>query len=522
MRDTNNNILHTANGIPVKLRKNLGLGYIIASFFFLFNPDITVIDVLPDALGYLLICAGLTQLSFINPSLEEAGEKFKKMIFVSLGKFVAVFLLFGLFNERERPYGFLLFTFSFLVLDLIFLLPAVKSLFEGLIYLAGQHKSEVAYRRKPAKDILSKRNIDHLPKKKQEKLIFRQERINRRAARRKTYIERIYRYTIVFFVIKAIGYVLPEFTVLTKDEYIDGSFIMYMYENIGKYRILAFLIVLILGIIWLCRSAAFFAGICKEKDFVDKLKGDFLGKILPREGLFVKRAIKNALIMFGAGAIFGIDFHVSVTFDNIASAGITLSKITLNIIPDVISAAFFLAGAIILRNYITNHKKLLVSSSVYMGCSFAASVLKVYFLVAYGSFSAIDHVYDAYTLFYTVCAATVVENIAFLVTILMFAFLMIELVKKYTGYIPSNPDHTTKGLLDSMHKELCVKIWVAVAFAILSAAFAPVYDFMLVERHFFAQISWVLDFAFQAAFAGFAVHALFEINDEVNSRYMLS
>jgi hypothetical protein len=73
-----------------------------------------------------------------------------------------------------------------------------------------------------------------------------------------------------------------------------------------------------------------------------------------------------------------------------------------------------------------------------------------------------------------------------------------------------------------MHKELCVKIWIAVAFAILSAAFAPVYDFMLVERHFFAQISWVLDFALQAAFAGFAVHALLEINDEVNSRYMLA
>ena len=157
-----------------------------------------------------------------------------------------------------------------------------------------------------------------------------------------------------------------------------------------------------------------------------------------------------------------------------------------------------------------------------MGCSLAASALKVYFLITYGSFSAIDHVYDAYTLFYTVCTATVVENIAFLVTVLMFALFMIELIQKYTGYIPSNPDHTTKGLLDSMHKELSVKIWVAVAFSVLSAVFAPVYDFMLVERHFFAQISWVLDFAFQAAFAFFTVHALLEVSDEVNSRYMLS
>ena len=99
---------------------------------------------------------------------------------------------------------------------------------------------------------------------------------------------------------------------------------------------------------------------------------------------------------------------------------------------------------------------------------------------------------------------------------------MIELVKKYTGYIPSNPDHTTKGLLDSMHKELMTRVWITVGLAVLGAVFSPIYDFMLVERHVFAQISWVIDFVIQAAFAVVSVFTLLEISDEVNSRYMLS
>ena len=108
-------ILHTESGIPVKLGKKLGLGYIIAAFFFLFNPDIAVIDFLPDVFGYLLICIGLSKLSLITPSLEEAAVKFKKMIFVSISKFAAILLIFGLFDQRERPYGILLFSFAFFV-----------------------------------------------------------------------------------------------------------------------------------------------------------------------------------------------------------------------------------------------------------------------------------------------------------------------------------------------------------------------------------------------------------------------
>ena len=45
---------------------------------------------------------------------------------------------------------------------------------------------------------------------------------------------------------------------------------------------------------------------------------------------------------------------------------------------------------------------------------------------------------------------------------------------------------------------------------------------MLVERHLFAQVFWAVDLVAQIAFACAALHAIFEINEEVESRYMLS
>lgn len=485
------NIMYTSGGVPVKVNKKLGMGLIIAAFFFLFNPNIIIIDLLPDVIGYMLMCMGLSQLSLINPSFEEATAKFKKMIFVSLGKFVAFILLFSLFNERERPYGFLLFAFAFLVLDLIFLIPAVKELFEGFIYLAGIHKSEIAYKK-------------------------------RRERSRKTYIEKIYRLTVVFVIVKAALYTLPEFIVLVKDEYIDRSFLMYMYEYINVFRILSALIVLVLGIVWLLRTVRFFTKLSNESVFIGNLREVFIAKALPREGLFIKKAIKNALIWFSVGAILSLDLHVSMTLDNITSSSITISKITLNILPDFLSAACFLIAAIILKNYIKMSKKLIRASSVYASFSILASILKVHFLVVYGTYSAINHMDEAFDSFYLLCSSTIVENLAFVAMILMFAWFMKELIENYSGYVPSVADHTTEGLIKATHQELWRKMWFVIAFAVIGAIFASVYDFMLVERHLFAQVSWVIDFVAQALFAIVTIKSLFDINDEVESRYMLS
>ena len=522
MKEKGNNIVYTESKVPIKMRKKFGFGLIIFSFFFLFNPDLNVIDILPDFFGYVLICSGLTQLSYINSSFEEAAEKFKKMIIVSFLKFVSIILLFGIFNERERPYGLLLFAFSFLVVDLIYLIPAVKSLFEGLIYLSGRYKSDVAYKRKQSKRFLDKINCDGFNSRTRDFVDRIKEKADRFDKLRKTYVEKIYKCTLIFFVVKSVGSVLPEFTVLTKDSYTDGSSVMYMYDNIANYRILSVMIVLIFGLVWLVRSVKFFVRLGNEAKFMDNLRNDFITKALPREGLFTRRALKNALLLFGIGSIFCIDFHVSITLDSISTTIISINKITINVFPDVIAATFFLLGAVVLRHYIKTHKILVISSSVYLGASALASAFKLYFLGAYGSFSAVDHADEAFMLFYSMCATTIVENATFVFMIICFAKVMVELINNYTGYVSQFTDYTSHSRLKALHRELNMKVIAVISAAALGAITAVVYDFMLIERHTFAQISWLIDFAAQAAFTCTVIYAMFGISDEVDSRYLLT
>ena len=51
---------------------------------FLFNPNITVIDPLPDFIGYILICAALCRLCDLGGALSEAYEAFKRMALITI------------------------------------------------------------------------------------------------------------------------------------------------------------------------------------------------------------------------------------------------------------------------------------------------------------------------------------------------------------------------------------------------------------------------------------------------------
>jgi hypothetical protein len=44
----------------------MGFNYLLAGFLFLLNPDIVVLDLLPDFIGYLLIMKGLSKASKIS------------------------------------------------------------------------------------------------------------------------------------------------------------------------------------------------------------------------------------------------------------------------------------------------------------------------------------------------------------------------------------------------------------------------------------------------------------------------
>ena len=326
---------------PIKLKKRMGFGLVAAAAFFLFDPNISVIDLLPDAVGYIFLTLGLSQLSYMSDQIAEAYERFKKMILVSVAKLASLIVIFGLSDAANRPYMLLLFSFSFGVVELLFLIPAYAELFKGILTISDRQGGRVAY--------LSKRNGGS------------------------SYAERIHILTVVFVVFKIVSATWPEALSLLSTEYTE-SFVMYMYEYIGVFRILAFLPTLAFGIVWLVRFRGLFSRLGREEELVSNIKTTFENDLFPKTGMFIRRALNAVILALTVAAVFCVDLAMG----SVGIVGDSAAEI--NIMPDWIAAVLILASAVMLNRYVERVNGVKISATVFLAVSLAASALKILFV----------------------------------------------------------------------------------------------------------------------------------------------
>ena len=105
--------------MQIRPRKRMGFLLIALSPLFLFNPDISVFDLLPDVIGYILLSTGLSSLSYLNHHFEESAKRFQRMMALSAARVAFIFVLFGMVNTTDRPTAMLLGGFVFGVLELM-------------------------------------------------------------------------------------------------------------------------------------------------------------------------------------------------------------------------------------------------------------------------------------------------------------------------------------------------------------------------------------------------------------------
>lgn len=453
----------------VKIKKNMGFGLIIAALFFLFNPDISIIDVFPDFIGYMLLSAGLSQLAMLNDDLSAAYGKFKKMILVSALKPVSTFFLYGVFDSSEQASGSLLFAFSFAVVELIFLIPAYNCLFDGIIYLSGRRGAKAAFKPK------GKRTVGEKAKS----------------------------FSIVFVIAKAAFALLPETLALTTTEYTDGI-TMYLYNYIGHFRVIFFTVSLVFGIIWLTKSARFFSAVKKEREFIESLTKSFEEELLTKEGIFIQKNLYRGFLVLIAGALLCIDLHAP----------------DFNVIPDCVAAAVLCFGAYLLGKYLVGHKKAMIASGFYFVLSVIGSLIRIHFLKEFGFFTAVNYKEEAFFLFSAMVGTTILENIAFLVVVALVLLMLKDAVDKYTGAEIINEANKESGRMSSVQRTLYIKLWVTAGLAVIAAVCSVLYDFLLIERGFFTDIMWAADFAATAIFAGSFIFTTLAINDDIKAKYM--
>ena len=459
----------------VKERKNLGLGLLPIAAIFLFNPSISgVIDPLPDVLGYFLLFIGLREPADLNYHIEEALNFFKKMIAVSAAQFLSMFWLFGFCPPKERPVATLLIAFTVAVFEIVFLSKAYREMFEGFLYLGSRHGSRAMF---------------ELPKHKKEK-----------SERNAT--TRILKFTLFFVIAKAVITTLPEFAALTLSNYDDTSPVRFLYDYISLLRTFAMFILLPICIIWLVKFWRYIRSLLRDIPFITEITEKYRAEVLPKDEMFLKRAIHVGTIILCVGICFSLDIYIDY----------------LSVLPDFLCPLIMLIGFFTLKSYLGKGSLFPLCAVANLLSSVAVYIYSIYF---YDHFTMSLALYSERALlaYYVFCILKITDAIFFFAMIFSLLPSFRHIIEKYTGFAPLNAaNFHSEDKLQYVHSTLNKRVPVLFPLAILSALGSILY--ILLVRH--VNFMWLIEFSFSLAFVFFFISTLRAITNEVDYKYLLS
>jgi hypothetical protein len=186
-------------------------------------------------LGYLFLILALTPLVQTVPHFEEAQTGFRKMLYVSLLKIPVGLYVLSLLaaSPRDLPV-FAVLALGFGVLEFLFLLPALRNLFDGFFALSTRFDISEA-------DELPRGTLGGL------RLI-----------------------TVLFFAVRILAGALPSFTLLGGDDGLGGLVIDT--SRFVPLTAIALLVAFVFAILWLSRMLPYLRCICPLCDESEKIR----------------------------------------------------------------------------------------------------------------------------------------------------------------------------------------------------------------------------------------------------------
>ena len=246
----------------------MGIGLVFVGCCFLFNPVISLVDILPDFIGMILILKGMSKIADLNNHLGESYLKMKAAMWVSLGKLAAL-LIAGAVDSTMR----LTLALAAGVLDCVFLIPAFAEFSEGISYLAIRETDNHEYEEGNLK-ILS----------------------------------------VSFIVARAVSAVAPDFIVMmlkTSGGKVNSGH--NNYSSVGPVLTAAFvLLTLVVGIVWLMSMKKTVSSVTGDKELICRLEYRYRTEILENDEIMTRRCVKSFTTLMLCAFIPFITFKISV------------------------------------------------------------------------------------------------------------------------------------------------------------------------------------------------------------------
>ena len=251
------------------IKRSIGYKRLLFGFIFLMSPDIVIVDLLPDFIGYIFIISGISVLADIDERADDAKSIAKRLLALSCIKFVLMFYMPSL--EKTN---LLVVTFSLAIIDIILLLPFLKQFFHSLDYTA------------------TRQGILISSKKTSEIRIL----------------------TVLFLVIKDILMVAPSVISLV-DPAETGNYTTAVWHIdfsalFNVLTVLAFFVSTVIFIFMTIKLSVYFVKLARNRELISRLYSNYEKNVLnvPSRMLLKRtRAFRSMIIV---SPIFFIDFYV--------------------------------------------------------------------------------------------------------------------------------------------------------------------------------------------------------------------
>ena len=242
---------------------------IFLGLIFIFSPDITLFDFLPDVIGWFFITLGLTPLADIELRAEDAKRLSLRMMLVS-----AVKLAVSLFTFRFGTSDMLLATFAYGIVEIITVIPFVTNFFTALDYSAMR--------------ITPSLNSDK--------------------------VSGIKWYMYVFFVLKNVLAFLPAtvglFDTETTGNLSADTWFVDFEAAMRVFMVFAFFLSAVISLVSVIYAGQFFVSLIKNKELIGNMTKHRREEVLSKENVMTVKNTSFVLTFFLSAMLFFFDFYI--------------------------------------------------------------------------------------------------------------------------------------------------------------------------------------------------------------------
>lgn len=411
---------------------NMGIGLIAIGMFFAVNPVVTIIDIIPDFIGCILVAAGLDRLADMEDHFSSAKRSFIILAVIS-GIKTAVCALLPFIDGTF----IILLAFVFAVGEAVCFIPGIINIFGGFHYYGMRLESNACY------GIYALRHVSYEDGnvKKEWKRVFTS--------------DGVLTLSIVSFVVRQLASFVPMVPVIfeAKSSMIIGSeYDVAWSDFIPHLYVLCGIIALAVCIPWAVNFCKYIKGIAGDEMLMGALNKKYEESIAHDEGYFAEKQVSVVKLLTVLGAVFCFSIYMDYV----------------NWLPGGVAGIFFASAAIMLRR--TSGWSLPTAVAGFM--TVIPSALEVVFQYQYAAMKYTPESYasgigGAEVMYPRIMIAEIAGALMLIVTVFFFSKCLRDMTAAHSVLYEKALPETRSG----RGPELCAHINKAygIAFALMAA-----------------------------------------------------